>query len=83
MAARHVRSVTIASPNPEEMTMYRRCADPAEQSLANRWRAMNVAIYGTLMLATFAFAHLTSSSVKGEVAQAPAIAMALQHAAAR
>ncbi len=73
----------FVKPNPEEMIVYRRFSDPAEQRLANRWMATSVAVYGTLLLAILAFAHLTSRPVQDEVAQSPANAPTLARTVAR
>jgi hypothetical protein len=63
--------------------MRRIFSDPADQRLANRWMAINLAVYGTLMLATIMVAHLTSTSVDHQVVQAPANATAFQRTVAR
>jgi hypothetical protein len=71
------------SPNPEETTMRRRFTDPADRRIANRWMAINLAVYGTLALATIMVAQLTFSSVKEQVVRAPANATAIQRTVAR
>ncbi len=57
--------------------MRRRFSNPDDQKLANRWMAINLAIYGTLMLGTLLFAHLDARSANEHVVQAPATATAL------
>jgi hypothetical protein len=84
LAAR-LRAAFEASPSstPEEITMRRSFTDPADQRFANRWKVINLAVYGTLTLATIMVAQLTSGSVNDQVVRAPANATAIQHAVAR
>jgi len=54
--------------------MRRRFSNPEDQKFANRWMAINLAVYGTLMLATLLFAHLNATPANDHVVQAPALA---------
>jgi hypothetical protein len=63
--------------------MRRSFTDPADQKLANRWMAINLAVYGMLALATIMVAQLTSGSVNEQVVRAPANATAIQRTVAR
>jgi hypothetical protein len=74
---------SMATANPEERAMFRRFTDPDDQKLANRWMAISLAVYVTLMLATVVVAHLTSTPGNDRVVQAPANATTIQPMVAR
>ena len=63
--------------------MRRRFTDPDDQKVANRWMAINLAVYVALMLATVVVAHLSSTAGNDQVVRAPANATAIQRTTAR
>jgi hypothetical protein len=63
--------------------MRSRFTDPDDQKVANRWMAINLALYVALMLATVGVAYLTSTAGNDQVVQAPANATAIQRTVAR
>jgi hypothetical protein len=73
----------MANANPEEIAMRRRFTDPDDRKIANRWMAINLAVYLALMLATVVVAHLSSTAGNDQVVRAPTNAAATQRTVAR
>jgi hypothetical protein len=63
--------------------MRRRFTDPEDQKVVNRWTAINLAVYVTLMLALAVVAHFTLPTGNDPVVQSPANATAVQRTVAR
>jgi hypothetical protein len=63
--------------------MRRRFTDPEDQKVVNRWTAINLAVYATLMLAMAVVAHFASPAGNDQVVQLPADATAIQRTVAR
>jgi len=63
--------------------MRRRFTDPEDRKVANRWTAINLAVYLTLMLAMAVVAHFAAPTGNDQVVQTPAGATAIQRTVAR